>query len=98
MSKETPKMPTPKEMAKMGNPKEHIETIRHMIEKAGITEDSQVIIITKDHPNPDRKISIVRSMQLEEPEPGFNADSAPMKNVRYDFKNIISIEKAESSQ
>ena len=83
------------------SPEEHAEAIRGMITEAGIAEGSRVIIITKDHPNPNRKISIMRSMQLEESEesePGFNADSAPMRNVRYDLRNIISIEKAESPQ
>lgn len=78
------------------NPEEHIEAIRRMIEEAGITVGSRVIIITRDHPNPERKPSIIRSMQLEESEPGFNADSAPTKNAFFALKNIKSIEKEEN--
>lgn len=75
------------------NPEEHIEAIRRMIEEAGITEGSRIRVITTDHPN--GIIGIMRSMQLEESEPGFNADAAPMRNVRFDLKNIILIEKEE---
>lgn len=78
------------------NPEEHIETIKRMIEGAGITEGSRIRVATKDHPS--GIIGIMRSMQLEESEPGFSADAAPMKNVRFDLKNIILIEKEEIPQ
>jgi|GEM_PF-5431933 len=81
---------------KIETPDEHTEKIKRMMD--GIKKDDRVIIATKDHPNLNHKISIIRSIDFEGPKPGFNADSAPMKNVRYDLEKIVSIEKVEDPQ